>query len=135
MFLTQQKMSLTVENTAIFGYNKYIKILKAKLNIMTILRHKFKAQRCQQDGFKFASKKELKRYNELKILQQTGEVKFFQRQTPWHLPGGVKYVLDFQVKWANGDDTYEDVKGYKTSLYLTKKKIVEAIYPIKITEI
>jgi hypothetical protein len=128
-------MSLTVENTAIFGYNKYIKILEAKLNIMTIVRHKFKAQRCRQDGFKFASKKELKRYNELKILQQTGEVKFFQRQTPWHLPGGVKYVLDFQVKWSNGNDTYEDVKGYKTPLYLTKKKMVEAIYPIRITEI
>ncbi len=48
---------------------------------MVILRHKFKAKRCEQDGFKFASKKELKRYNELKILQQTGEVKFFQRQT------------------------------------------------------
>jgi len=128
-------MSLVLEITAIFGYNKYIKILEAKLDIMTILRHKFKAKPCQQDGFKFASKKELKRYNELKILQQTGEVRFFQRQTPWHLPGGVKYVLDFQVKWANGDDTYEDVKGYKTPLYLTKKKIVEAIYPIRITEI
>jgi len=39
------------------------------------------------------------------------------------------------VFWSNGDITFEDVKGFKTALYKTKKKMVENIYPIKIKEI
>ena len=100
-----------------------------------MLRQKFKAKPIYHDGMRFASTREGKRYLELKTLQAVGRVKFFQRQTPWHLAGGVKYLLDFQVRWADGSDTYEDVKGFRTSMYLTKKKLVEASYPIKITEI
>ncbi|WPY01472.1 DUF1064 domain-containing protein (plasmid) [Candidatus Trichorickettsia mobilis] len=99
------------------------------------LKHKFKAVRTEYNGFKFASKKEAKRYMELKALEQAGEVEFFFMQTPIHLPEGVKYVLDFQVYWANGEITFEDVKGFKTPIYELKKKQVEALYPIKITEI
>ena len=100
-----------------------------------MLKHKFKAVRCESDGFKFASKKEHKRYLELKLLQKAGEVLFFQIQTPFHLPAGVRYVCDFQVYWTNGDITFEDVKGMKTPMYILKKKQVENLYPIKITEI
>ena len=50
-------------------------------------------------------------------------------------PDAYKYVCDFQVYWANGDITFEDVKGVKTPMYLLKKKQVEALYPITITEI
>jgi len=100
-----------------------------------MLRQKYKAKPFYHDGIRFPSKKEGERYLVLKALQLTGEVKFFQRQTPWHLPGGVKYLLDFQVKWTNGNDTYEDTKGFKTPMYITKKKMVEAIYGIKITEV
>jgi len=100
-----------------------------------MLKHKFKAVRSESDGFKFASKKEQKRYLELKILRQAGEVLFFQMQAPFHLSAGIKYVCDFQVYWANGDITFEDVKGMKTPMYILKKKQVEELYPIIITEI
>lgn len=99
------------------------------------IRHKFNAVRCESDGVKFASKKELKRYLELKSLKQQGEIIFFLMQTPFHLPASVKYVCDFQVFWANGDITFEDVKGMKTPIYILKKKQVENIYPIEIKEI
>lgn len=99
------------------------------------LQHKFKAIRCEQDGFKFASKKELKRYLELKILLSAGEVLLFLMQVPFHLPGGVKYVCDFQVFWNDGNVTFEDVKGFRTPMYILKKKQVEALYPIEILEI
>jgi len=99
------------------------------------LKHKFHAIRSESDGFKFASKKEQKRYLELKMLRQAGEVLFFQMQAPFHLTGGVKYVCDFQVYWKNGDITFEDVKGMKTAMYILKKKQVEHAYPITITEI
>lgn len=102
---------------------------------MAILRHKFRAKPTELDGIKFTSKKEAKRYQQLKILQNSGEVLFFLRQVPFHLQAGVKYVCDFLVFWTNGLVTIEDVKGVKTDMYIVKKKMVEATYPITITEI
>lgn len=102
---------------------------------MAVIRHKFRAKPQELDGIKFASKKEAKRYQELKILQSSGEVLFFLRQTPFHLTGGVKYLSDFLVFWNNGTVTIEDVKGLKTPMYNTKRKQVEATYPITITEV
>ena len=60
---------------------------------------------------------------------------FFLRQVPFHLPGNIKYICDFMVFWVNGDITIEDVKGFKTNIYKTKKKLVESLYPVKIKEI
>jgi dsDNA-binding SOS-regulon protein len=100
-----------------------------------MLKHKFNAIRCELDGIKFASKKEAKRYKELKLLQTAGEILFFLQQVPLRLPGGIKYVLDFMVFWADGNITMEDVKGLKTPIYILKKKQVESVYPFIITEI
>jgi hypothetical protein len=100
-----------------------------------MLKHKFKAKPTETDGIKFSSKKEAKRYNNLKMLKNIGEVIFFLRQVPFHLPGGVKYVCDFLIFWTNGDITIEDVKGFKTESYKAKKKMVEALYPVEILEV
>jgi len=100
-----------------------------------MLKHKFKAKATETDGIKFASQKEAKRYSSLKMLQKIGDVLFFLRQVPFHLPGGVKYVCDFLIFWANGTVTIEDVKGFKTEIYKAKKKMVEDIYPITISEV
>jgi hypothetical protein len=98
-------------------------------------RHKFNAVKTERDGITFSSKKEARRYDELKLLEKAGEVIFFLRQIPFHLPGGVKYVCDFQVFWRDGSVTFEDTKGYKTDMYKAKKKQVEALYPIEIKEL
>jgi hypothetical protein len=100
-----------------------------------ILKHKYRATAVKVDDIRFSSKKEGKRYNELKLLKKVEEVLFFLRQVPFHLPGNVKYVCDFMVFWTNGDITIEDVKGFKTPLYIAKKKMVESEYPITIKEI
>lgn len=42
-----------------------------------MIKHKFKAKPVTDDGIRFASKKEHKRYTELKLLQKYGEVLFF----------------------------------------------------------
>ena len=102
---------------------------------MAILRHKFRAKPQELDGIKFASKKEAKRYQQLKMLQNSGEILFFLRQVPFHLQAGVKYVCDYLIFWTNGEVTIEDVKGIKTDMYILKKKMVEATYPITITEV
>lgn len=100
-----------------------------------MIKHKFKARRTNVDSIKFSSKKEANRYNILKLLQKSGDILFFLRQVPFHLPGGVKYICDFLIFWANGDVTIEDVKGFKTEIYKAKKKMVEALYPVEISEI
>lgn len=99
------------------------------------IRHKFHAKPTELDGIKFSSKKEAKRYSELKMLKDSSEVLFYLRQVPFHLPGNVRYVCDFMVFWSNGEITIEDVKGMKTDMYIVKKKILEDTYPIHITEI
>ena len=95
---------------------------------------KFHAVICEVDGIKFRSKKERKRYLELMALKQVGEVRFFLRQTPFHLPGNTKYTSDFMVFWADGEVTHEDVKGYRTKEFIRAKKQVEALYPVRIVE-
>ena len=103
--------------------------------MIKLLKHKFKAKVTETDGIRFSSQKEAKRYSNLKMLQTVGEVVFFLRQVPFHLPGGVKYICDFLIFWTNGTVTIEDVKGFKTESYKAKKKMVEALYPIEILEV
>lgn len=100
-----------------------------------MIRHKFHAQPIECDGIKFASKAEARYYGQLKLRQRAGDVVFFLRQVPIHLPGNVRYVLDFLVFEASGEVRCIDVKGHATPMYLLKKKQVESLYPIKIEEV
>ena len=97
-------------------------------------KHKFHAIQTVRDGYKFHSKKEARRYDELNLLKRAGEIVFFLRQVPFHIPGNVTYRIDYQIFWTNGEVTFEDVKGMRTPEYIAKKKIVEELYPIKIIE-
>jgi len=87
------------------------------------------------DGIRFASKKEAKRYNELKLLKQSGEVKEFELQKSYKLAGRYRYICDFLVKWSNGTEDVEDVKGFKTPVYKLKKAWMKDKYNIDIVEI
>lgn len=100
-----------------------------------MIRHKFNAVRTEVDSVSFHSKKEAKRYSELLLAKQSGDCLFFLRQVPFHLPGGVRYVVDFAIFWKDGTVTFEDVKGFKTPDYIAKKKMVEATYPIEVSEV
>ncbi len=100
-----------------------------------IPKHKFHAKKTEVDEIRFDSKKEAKRFGELKLLQRAGEVLFFLSQVPFRLSGKTVYRLDFLVFWKDGEISFEDVKGYRTETYKLKKRQVEELYPIKITEI
>lgn len=93
-------------------------------------RHKFNAVKAESDGITFSSKAERAYYNRLKYLQQSGEVIFFLRQVPFFLPGNTKYIVDFQIFYADGTISFVDVKGVSTPMFTLKKKQVEDIYPI-----
>lgn len=94
--------------------------------------NKYNAVPTEVDGIRFDSKAEANYYRKLKLRVQAGEVHYFLRQVPIHLPGGVKYVCDFVEFRADGTHHYVDVKGVITPQFRDKKKLVEALYPIVI---
>ena len=99
---------------------------------MNSIKHKYNAKPQKVDGMHFDSKKESQYYGNLKIRKQAGEIDFFLRQVPFHLPGNVTYRLDFMEFHSNGEIHYVDVKGFMTQLAKNKIKQVEALYPVKI---
>jgi hypothetical protein len=98
-------------------------------------KHKFNAKPTVKDGIRFDSKKEARYYEDLKTRRHVGDVIFFLRQVPIDLPGNVKYRVDFVEFWADGTVHFVDVKGMRTPQYITKKRIIEALYPITIEEV
>lgn len=102
---------------------------------MKIHKHKYNAKKTEVDGIRFDSKKEARYYQDLLLRQRAGEVVFFLRQTAFHLPGGVVYRIDFQEFHSDGTVHFVDVKGMKTQMYIAKKKMVEATYPVTIEEV
>jgi hypothetical protein len=101
-----------------------------------------------EDGILFASKRERKRYGELKLLERAGEITRLECQPAFAIvvsgefggPGGIigRYDADFRyVDRPSGEVIVEDVKSpatRKIGVYRLKKKLVEALYPIKIRE-
>lgn len=102
--------------------------------------HKYNAVKTVVDGITFASKAEARRYSELKLLENAGAIKNLCLQPPYPcvVNGKLicKYVADF-IYWDTEKDCQvtEDVKGMPTPVYRLKKKLVEALHGITITEI
>lgn len=94
--------------------------------------HKFRAKPVADSGQHFASKLEHRFFQVLEVHKRAGHVLFFLRQVTFHLPGGVKYVCDYQIFYSDGRVTFVDVKGVETPDFIAKKKIVEAMYPVTI---
>ena len=109
---------------------------------MTLRRNKYNNKKTLLDGNLFDSKKEAKRYHELKMLQAAGEVWKLEIQPRIPLMvNGQKigtYIGDFRYELSDGTIVIEDVKSpaTKTPVYNLKKKIL-ATYnpPVVITEI
>ena len=116
---------------------------------------KYRAKPVVIDGIRFASQKEGRRYQELKLLEKAGEVSKLQLQPRFQLcaPRGMElvrydaddnstmyvigeYRADFGY-WDRRERAYlvEDVKGFKTPLYKWKRKHVMAQYGITIREV
>lgn len=87
------------------------------------------------DNIRFQSKKEAAYYRQLKARMFAGEVKYFLRQVPFHLIGGVVYRCDFMEVWKDGSIHFVDPKGHRTQTFINKKKQVEASFPVVIEEV
>lgn len=92
------------------------------------------------NGIKFDSKLEARRYTELKLLEKQGLIKDLILQPTYDLIPSFKknnktyrktqYIADFSYYDVDLDKTIvEDTKGFKTDVYLLKKKLFEYNYP------
>ena len=96
-------------------------------------KSKYKAVKTEINGIEFDSKKEARRYKELKILEKADEIKSLELQPRFLLQEKFKYngktirkieyVADFRYIDKEGKTIVEDVKGMKTEVYKIKKKI------------
>lgn len=109
------------------------------------MRNKYGNKKTVVDGITFDSRKEAKRYQELKLLEKAGEIKDLRRQVKYELIPSqkingkvverkVEYVADF-VYLQNGDIVVEDTKGIRTKDYIIKRKLMLYVWGIKIVEI
>lgn len=100
---------------------------------------KYGARKVEIDGVVFDSRAEAHRYQDLKLLQQTGEISGLALQPKYPLVvNGVKiglYTADFKyTDCITGLEIVEDVKGMRTRDYVLRKKLVKALYGIDILE-
>lgn len=103
-------------------------------------KNKYGAVKTEVDGIMFDSKREAKRYQELRLLEQAGEITNLRLQVPFELiPKSkygmpIRYIADFTYNNGNGQLIVEDAKGVKTPVYLLKRRIMAEIYNIEIKE-
>ena len=106
---------------------------------------KYKNKKVFVDGHTFDSKKEAKRYYELRLLEQAGEITNLRIQVKFVLIPSQKidgkvverecaYKADF-VYQENGQTVVEDTKGFRTRDYIIKRKMMLYIHGIRIKEI
>lgn len=105
-------------------------------------RGRFPAKKTLVDGIVFDSKREAKRYGELKIAEKAGEISKLVLQPQLYayindLPF-CRFTADFQyVVTATGQEIIEDVKSSgtrKDPAYRLRKKAVELFHGIQILE-
>ncbi len=107
------------------------------------------------DGIRFASKSEARQYRELKVRERAGDVIDLELQPEYPIevlnPANGEAILcgvyraDFRYReWRHHPDggvsgsyvsVVTDVKGMRTPIYKLKKKLVEALYGIRIVEV
>lgn len=92
------------------------------------------------DGIVFQSKREMKRYAELKMLQDAGKITGLRCQVPYMLHVGsvdiAKYIADFCYRTLPDCAFHvEDAKGFRTPEYKLKKRLMLACHGIEIEEV
>ena len=104
---------------------------------------KYNACKTIIDGIEFDSRREAKRWKELRQLEDIGEIRGLKRQVVFEVIPRFKlngktyrptnYVADF-VYYENGITVVEDCKGFRTPEYRLKKKLVAYMLGIEIRE-
>lgn len=120
---------------------------------------KYNSEKITVDGETFHSKKEARRWQELRLLEKAGKIHDLRRQVPFTLiptqyetyqrwskktgkrlkdgkrclEQGCAYVADF-VYYNGGEQIVEDAKGVRTADYIIKRKLMLFVHGIRIIE-
>lgn len=106
-------------------------------------KSKYRNKKTLYNGITFDSTKEAKYCQSLDLLKSakvtSDRVLRYERQIPYvfSVSGTLicTYKLDFKIYYADGRVEYVDVKGFKTDVYIIKKKMMKAFYNIEIKEV
>ena len=109
------------------------------------MKTKYSNKKITLDGITFDSKKEARRYSELKLLKKAGRIQELELQKEFVLipsqyinkkcvERACKYRADFVYK-ENGKTVVEDTKGVRTKDYIIKRKLMLYIHNIQIREV
>lgn len=94
--------------------------------------NKFNAQKTVVDGITFDSRKEARRFEQLKLMERAGQITNLELQPrfPLKVEGQLicTYVGDF-LYVERGKRVCEDTKGFKTREYINKRKLLLALNP------
>jgi hypothetical protein len=121
---------------------------------------KYNNRKITIDGITFDSIKEGRRYRELKLMEQAGEISNLRRQVKFvlipaqyeeferygkkgqRIANGKRcierecaYIADFVYIDSNGKKVVEDTKGMKTKDYIIKRKLMLYRLKLKIKEV
>ena len=109
-----------------------------RAHLRTPPRNKYGAQPVEVDGIRFDSKREAKRYTELRALERAGQIRDLQLQVPIMLEGRdgpvlsrtgrqMRLTVDFAyVEVATGLRVFEDAKGKPTRYYEVRRGVAAA---------
>lgn len=106
--------------------------------------NKFSAQKIMVDGIEFDSRKEARRYSELKLLERAGVIRDLRMQEEFVLipkcgkERPARYHADFSyIDCETGKKVVEDVKSRatKTKDYILRRKLMNYVHGIEIREV
>lgn len=94
---------------------------------------KYRSIRTEVDGISFASKKESRRYSELKLLERANRISELRLQPRYKLEVFGELICTYVGDFEYADDereqlVTEDVKGFETPEFKIKRKLFKAIY-------
>jgi hypothetical protein len=109
------------------------------------VKAKYHSRKISRDGITFDSVKEYRRWCELSLLERAGTIQNLQRQVKFELIPSQRidgkvierpctYIADF-VYTENGKMVVEDTKGFRTTDYIIKRKLLLWVHGIRIQEI
>ena len=104
--------------------------------------NKYSAKKIVLDGITFDSRKEARRYHELKLMERAGLISDLRMQEEFVLipkcgkERPAKYHADFSYV-ENGKKVVEDVKSRatKTKDYILRRKLMNYVHGIEIREV
>ena len=102
--------------------------------------NKYHAKKVERFGLKFDSEAELKRYIELQLLHDAGEIKILELQPKFTLLPEFKtkkgkkiraitYKADFAYFLRDNTRVVEEVKGFETRDFILRAKLFQYMFP------